>query len=115
MKLLFDHNISPDLARSLRDLFPGSDHVFRMNLHELDDASLWAFARDHEFTIVSKDADFAELSMVLGFPPKFVWLRIGNCRTSEIETLIRANSGSIVELLEDDERGILSLFGKGVT
>jgi len=50
--------------------------------------------------------------MVKGFPPKLLWLRIGNCRTSDIEELIRANYRFIQQLIEDEERGILSLFGK---
>jgi predicted nuclease of predicted toxin-antitoxin system len=114
VKLLFDHNISPDLIQRLHDLFPGSNHVYQLNLHEADDPVLWAYARQHEFTIVSKDADMSELSMLRGFPPKLVWLRLGNCRTGDIEALIRANYQSIIQLVEDEERGILSLFGKSL-
>ena len=80
MKLLFDHNVSPDLIRRLSDLFPGSDHVYHLSLHEEDDPVVWNYAREHGFIVVSKDADFSELSMVKGFPPKLLWLRIGNCR-----------------------------------
>ena len=98
MKLLFDHNISPDLILRLHDLFPGSNHVYHLNLHEADDSVLWTFAR--------------ELSMLRGFPPKLLWLGLGNCRTGDIEILIRSNYQSIVQLIEDEERGILSLFGK---
>ena len=112
MKLLFDHNISPDLIRRLQDLFPGSQHVYPLNIHEQDDTVLWRYARENGFIVVSKDADFSELSMVKGFPPKLLWLRIGNCRTSDIEELIRANYRFIQQLIEDEERGILSLFGK---
>ena len=113
MKLLFDHNISPDLIHLLRDLFPNSSHVYLLDLHEKRDAAVWKYARENGFTVVSKDADFAEISMLEGFPPKLLWLRIGNCRTSDIEELIRSNHQNIVDLHADDRRGILSLFGKG--
>jgi predicted nuclease of predicted toxin-antitoxin system len=113
VKLLFDHNISPDLVRRLSDLFPGSDHVYYLNLHEENDSALWTYAREREFIVVSKDADFSELSMVKGFPPKLLWLRIGNCRTSDIEELIRTNLQFILKLIEDERRGILSLYAKG--
>jgi predicted nuclease of predicted toxin-antitoxin system len=112
VKLLFDHNISPDLVQLLRDLFPESAHVYQLNLHEADDAIVWTYAREEGFTVVSKDADFSELSMVLGFPPKLLWLRIGNCVTSDIEAVIRSNYAFIVRLIEDDDTGILSLFRK---
>jgi predicted nuclease of predicted toxin-antitoxin system len=69
--------------------------------------------RQNDFIVVSKDADFSELSMVKGFPPKLLWLRIGNCRTVDVEELIRGNHQFILQLIEDQERGILSLFGKG--
>lgn len=112
MKLLFDHNISPELIDLLRDLFAGSEHVYNLDLHQADDADVWEFAREHDFIVVSKDADFAELSMARGFPPKLVWLRLGNCRTTDIEELIRGNNRYIAELVADDTRGILSLFKK---
>jgi predicted nuclease of predicted toxin-antitoxin system len=112
VKLLFDQNVSPDLVRRLEDLFPESAHVFTLNLHEVDDPVLWQFARLNDFIVVSKDADFSELSMIHGFPPKLLWLRIGNCRTIDVENLIRSNFEFIVRLAEDSERGILSLFAR---
>jgi predicted nuclease of predicted toxin-antitoxin system len=112
VKLLFDHNISPDLIRRLSDLFPRSNHVYPLNLHEADDPIVWLYARENGYLVVSKDVDFSELSMVQGFPPKLLWLRIGNCRTDDIEALIRSNHHAILKLMEDDDRGILSLFGK---
>jgi predicted nuclease of predicted toxin-antitoxin system len=112
VKLLFDHNVSPDLVRRLSDLFPESRHVYQLNLHEQDDLIVWAHAREHEFIVVSKDADFSELSMLRGFPPKLLWLRIGNCETDEIEMMIRTNYPHILQLINDPQRGILSLFGR---
>jgi len=112
VKLLFDHNISPRLAEHLADVFPGSTHVFLLDLHEVDDSIVWKYARENDFIVVTKDADFSELSMLHGFPPKLLWFRIGNCRTDEIETLIRANLDHVAELKDDNERGILSLFRK---
>jgi predicted nuclease of predicted toxin-antitoxin system len=104
--------VSPDLVRRLADLFPGSHHVFHLDLHTEDDAVIWRYALEHELIIVSKDADFAELSMFRGFPPKVIWLRTGNCRTEDIEFILRSNYPSILHLVEDDKTGILSLFRK---
>lgn len=115
MKLLFDQNVSPDLVRRLNDLFPDSNHVFNLHLDDVDDAVVWTYAREHGYIVVSKDADFSELSMLHGFPPKLLWLRIGNCRTSDVEELIRSNQSVIAQLVADHQRGILVLFGKSAS
>ena len=57
MKLLFDENLAPDLAASLAPLYPGSAHVHALGLGSADDAVVWQYARDHGFTIVTRDAE----------------------------------------------------------
>ncbi len=89
MKLLIDHNLSFRLVARLTDLFPGSVHVRGLGLERADDAVLWEFARDGGYVIVSKDADFHQLSFALGHPPKVVWIKRGNCSTREIELALR--------------------------
>jgi predicted nuclease of predicted toxin-antitoxin system len=84
------------------------------DLYEVPDTTVWLYAREHNFTVVSKDADFSEISMELGFPPKLLWLRIKNWSTDHIEELIRSKYPVIVELPAASERGILVLFRKPV-
>jgi predicted nuclease of predicted toxin-antitoxin system len=110
LKLLFDHHLSPTLVRRLSDLFPDSEHVWNLGLHAVSDRAIWSFALEHDFTIVSKDADFSEISMELGFPPKLVWLQIENLSTDEVEELMRSNSPKISELPSAPDRAILVLF-----
>lgn len=74
MKLLFDQNLSPRLVRLLADLFPGSTHVRDVGLGEADDVTIWTYAGLHGYTIVSKDSDFQQRSLLNGAPPKFIWL-----------------------------------------
>ena len=62
MKLLFDHNLSPRLVSRLADIYPGSNHLFNLNLDTAEDSFVWEYARDNDFTIVTKDSDFSELS-----------------------------------------------------
>ena len=52
---------------------------------------IWSFVQQHDYTIVSKDADFHQRSLVFGHPPKLVFLRVGNCPTSRISHLLRSN------------------------
>lgn len=60
MKLLFDENLSVRLPSVLADVYPGSAHVHHCGLGSADDSSIWQYAKDNSFTIVSKDSDFQE-------------------------------------------------------
>ena len=109
MKLLFDQNLSPRLPRRLADLYPGSAHVFELGLDKADDLEVWEHARQNGFAITSKDSDFNELSVVHGFPPKVVWIRRGNCSSSEIEVMLREEYESLRDLEQNPSKGILEL------
>ena len=109
MKLIFDQNLSNDLVRRLADLFPGSTHVKTLGMMQSDDSTIWAFAREHGFVIVSKDSDFQQRSLVLGPPPKVVWLRVGNCPTIQIERLLRDRSVELHTFAADLQQSVLVL------
>lgn len=108
--LLFDQNLSPRLVGYLSDLYPDSVHVSNLGLGMAFDRTVWEYARQGDYIIVTKDADFSELSLLLGFPPKVIWIRRGNCSTREIELLLRESYDAIVALSDDPETGILTLF-----
>jgi predicted nuclease of predicted toxin-antitoxin system len=84
MKLLFDQNLSPKLVNRLADLFPGSSHVQSVGLGCADDHQVWEYARLNGFAIVTKDADYNNLSVLRGQPPKVIWLQLGNCTTAQL-------------------------------
>ena len=96
MKLLFDQNLSPQLPRLLADIYADSTHVREVGLREADDSEIWDYAKTNGYAIVSKDSDFQHRSLLRGSPPKFIWLRVGNCtvkRTERsIENLLCRNS-----------------------
>lgn len=110
MKLLFDQNLSPRLATRLQDLFPASSHVSWVSLDQAEDVEVWEYARQHEYLLVTKDADFSELSTLQGFPPKVIWLQLGNCTTAQVESLLRLHYDAIKQLTDNDSIGILSLL-----
>jgi predicted nuclease of predicted toxin-antitoxin system len=70
LKLLFDENLATKLVVLLVDLFPGSEHVRDASLAAADDLAVWDYAKAGGFAIVSKDADFRQLSFLYGSPPK---------------------------------------------
>jgi predicted nuclease of predicted toxin-antitoxin system len=110
MKFLFDHNLSPRLVGLLRDLFPESQHVFELGMDQDDDRRIWDYAAQHQFIVVTRDSDYNDLSMLLGFPPKVIWTRRGNCSTQAIETLLRNSERIIQEFDQTDEIGLLTLY-----
>lgn len=63
----------------------------------------------HGFVLVSKDADFHQRSFVLGAPPKVIWNRLGNCRTDQIEALLRAHVQEVEAFSRDEEAAFLAL------
>lgn len=110
MKLLLDQNLSPCLVRRLADLYPNSRHVMEVGLDRSLDKEVWNYARQHEYLILTKDVDFSELSLIMGFPPKVIWIRRGNCATHDIENILRENFNSINAMNEDEGIGIIELF-----
>ena len=109
MKLLFDENLSHKLVRLLADLFPDSVHIREVGLKAADDPVVWEYAKDNELMIVSKDSDMHQRSFVLGYPPKVVWVRLGNCSTSDVERLLRRHFAAIEAFYKDDYASFLSL------
>ena len=81
-----------------------------MGLDRASDTLLWEYAREHGFTLVTQDADFSEMSEVLGFPPKVIWIRRGNCSTSEIESMLRQSYAAIISREQDPTTGILTVL-----
>jgi len=110
VKLLFDENLSPRLVAGLSDIFLGSVHVRDVGLARANDVAIWDYARDHDLTVVSKDADFHHLSFVQGPPPKVIWIRRGNCSTTDIAALLRANRIGILAFGAEMESAFLALF-----
>ena len=63
-----------------------------------------------QFTIVSKDTDFYQRAVALGSPPKFIWLRVGNCTTATIVDLLRKHSPIIREFIAAETESVLVLM-----
>jgi len=110
MKLLFDQNLSVKLVTRLADVFPGSAQLRRLMLERSDDRFVWEFAQTHGFTIVTQDADFADMSALLGFPPKVIWLRCGNQTTEFVEVLLRRHAEEIASFCADEQASCMEIF-----
>lgn len=110
MKLLFDQNISFRLAHKLSPLFPDSKHVKELGLENSTDKIIWNYAKVNKFTIVTFDGDFFDFSLVWGFPPKIIWLRILNQISSNIESKLISHQSLIIDFLEQTEFACLEII-----
>ncbi|OGT88882.1 MAG: hypothetical protein A2286_09865 [Gammaproteobacteria bacterium RIFOXYA12_FULL_61_12] len=95
MKLLLDENLSRRLVPFLQSAFPGSTQVALIGLERADDRAIWQYAREHDFVIVTKDADYYDLSLLLGSPPDVVWLQVGNADKAIVLNKLLANQQMI--------------------
>jgi predicted nuclease of predicted toxin-antitoxin system len=109
MKLLFDQNLSHRLVAQLIAEFPGSAHVRDVGLPASTDSAVWEYAAANGFAIVSKDTDFQQRALLYGFPPKVIWIRLGNCTTAAVETVLRSRLSDIQSFEADTMASFLIL------
>ncbi len=110
MRLLLDQNLSPRLIEHLHDVYPGSVHVASVGLERAVDEDIWRYALQHELAIVTKDADFSEMRLLRRSAPKVVWIRRGNCSTSDIEMILRDNHDELRAFMNDTDAGVIELY-----
>ena len=82
MKFLVDNQLPRALATLLENFGHRAVHVLDIELSQVDDLAIWAYAAQNGYTIISKDADFADLALLARTEGRLIWVRIGNCRKS---------------------------------
>jgi len=102
MKLLFDQNISFRLVKKIIAIFPYSKQAKELELENATDFEIFNYAKENNFTIATFDADFCEISVLKGFPPKIIWIRTGNISTNNIALLLKNNSELILEFSKEN-------------
>ena len=110
MKLLLDQNISRKTLQLIAQKFPDSVQVYMIGLHEANDKEIWDYARKNGYAIVTKDSDFQELSLLLGIPPKIIWLRCGNQTIQFTGQLLLAKFEEIEKFLFDENSSCLEIY-----
>ena len=72
MRLLLDENISWRLAAYLRPHCAEVLHVRDIGLDESPDTSIWRYAWQHGYDVLTKDEDFVRLVLADDFSPRVV-------------------------------------------
>jgi predicted nuclease of predicted toxin-antitoxin system len=84
VNLLVDNQLPVALARYLTSLGHDCEHVETVNLDAASDAEIWQYATQRGAVVVSKDEDFLYLAARAESAARLVWVRLGNCRTSDL-------------------------------
>ena len=101
MKILFDQNISYRIVGLVSDKYPEAKHINHVGIDDATDNSIWNFAKENDYTIVTFDSDFYNLSIIRGCPPKIIWLRIGNTSTLMVAKVLNDDFDLIKAFLTD--------------
>lgn len=109
MKLLLDQNLSRRLLPALEPHFPGSSQTALLALETASDLEVWRAAREGNFAIVTKDADFVEMALIKGWPPKVVRLNLGNVSNDAILACLLKHREAIAGFLAADQDGVLEI------
>ena len=110
MKLLLDQNLSFRLLEELKPVYPGSSQVRLLGLDQADDITIWRYAKGNNYTIVTKDSDFHEFSLLHGDPPKVIWLKCGNKPNWYVLGLLINNQDRIQGFYNDQESTCLEIY-----
>jgi predicted nuclease of predicted toxin-antitoxin system len=109
VRFLIDENLSPKLVVALQSAYPGSTHVEALGLRGRLDSEVRTAAREGGFAILTKDDDFAGMSVLFGAPPKVVHLRAGNIDTSAVVALVLEHATQIAAFETEPETSLLVL------
>src|SRR5882672_11241466 len=109
VRLLFDQNLSPWLCGAWKIASRNPFMFAKLAFVKRPTSRSGTMLFLHEFVIVTKDADFRQRSFLEGFPPKIIWVRLGNCSTKTVEALIRKRISEIHDFLRDGRPSFLGL------
>jgi predicted nuclease of predicted toxin-antitoxin system len=109
MKLLFDQNISYRIVAKLQPFFEQCKQVTQVGLANSTDIDIWQYAFNNGFTIVTFDADFYDISLLNGYPPKIIWIRTGNMPTAKLADMLIAQKDEIVSFAGNQELACLEI------
>jgi predicted nuclease of predicted toxin-antitoxin system len=109
VKLLLDQNLSRRLLPALESLFPDSSQAQLLGMATATDKDLWSFAKTNGFLIVTKDSDFVEMSALYGYPPKVIWLNLGNVSNRVVQEKLLGSAETIKTFFVNAEDGVLEI------
>ena len=96
-KFLIDENLPKTLQLQTNDKFI---HVCNLG-KQMTDSEIWEYAKQNDYIIITKDTDFFERIILLGTPPKIIWIRLGNMRRRQLEKNIITKWDEIIKKINE--------------
>lgn len=110
MKLLLDENLSRRIVPFIQEAYPDSTQVALIGLEQVTDSTIRQYAIDNNFVMTTKDADFYEMNLVYGQPPKIIWLKMGNQSKAATINALLNNQAIIKKVLLDDDKDCIEIY-----
>jgi predicted nuclease of predicted toxin-antitoxin system len=85
---LVDNQLPAALARFLTSRGVECQHVLDVGLGGASDAAIWEYANRNDCIVISKDEDFLYMANLPSAKARFIWVRIGNCRTKTLLAVV---------------------------
>lgn len=112
MKILLDENISRRIIPLIHPSFGEVEYIRspRVGLNQpISDHTVWKFAKENNFHILTRDEDFIKLSLLFGAPPKVILLNSGNTTNQQLADILIHNVEKIRQFIDHEEFGFLIL------
>lgn len=90
--------------------YPGSSQVVLLGMESASDKDVWQKAKDDDYVILTRDADFQELSLVWGQPPKVIRLKTLNQSRAATLKILLENRSVIAESLMIHDMASVEIF-----
>lgn len=103
MRFLVDAQLPPSLADWIAQRGFSASAVRVLGLRESDDGSIFNFAMEQQWIVVTKDEDFVDRCLRIAGAPQVVWLRIGNCTNPRLFTIVEPLWAEIIKRLENGD------------
>jgi predicted nuclease of predicted toxin-antitoxin system len=88
VKFLVDNQLPAALARFLVSRGVDCQHVLDLGMCDASDVEIWGHASRNDCVVISKDEDFLYLATIPGAKARLIWIRLGNCRTKTLLSVV---------------------------
>ena len=92
------------------ETFSESTTVKNEGLIDALDRTIWDFAKEKNYVILTQDSDFNNLTSLFGHPPKIIWIRTGNLRTYEIADILIKYYDELEKFIADEDHGCFEIL-----
>jgi predicted nuclease of predicted toxin-antitoxin system len=106
VKFLVDNQLPAALTRFLTAQGEEAHHVLDLGLAQVTDAEIWRHAMENRMVLVSKDEDFFHLAGRREENAQLIWIRLGNCRTPALLSVLKKAWPRVRACLEAGDRVI---------